>query len=152
MTQAALDTAKTIAKPFEGWSARVYICPAGYPTIGWGHRCAKDHPDIDKQQGEVYLSNDMLIALSGALRHCPGLLKHPDVLGAITDFCYNLGVGRLQTSTLKRKINDEDWPEVINQLMRWVRGGGRILPGLVRRRTAEAMFVRKLSEANHGGS
>lgn len=152
MTQRALDTAKTIAKPFEGWSARVYICPAGYPTIGWGHRCDKNHPPIDKAQGEIYLSRDMMIALTGAIRQCPGLLKHPEALGAIVDYCYNLGVGRLQTSTLKRKLNDGDWDAAIRQLMRWVYGGGKVLKGLVRRRTAEAMYIRKLSEATHGGS
>jgi lysozyme len=62
-------------------------------------------------------------------------------LNAIVDFAYNLGVGRLQTSTLKRKINAQDWQGAKEQLMLWVRGGGRVLPGLVSRRKAEcALF------------
>jgi lysozyme len=56
---------------------------------------------------------------------------------AIVDFAYNLGVGRLQTSTLRRKINAQDWVGAKEQLRLWVRGGGRVLPGLVKRREAE---------------
>jgi lysozyme len=59
----------------------------------------------------------------------------------LVDFCYNLGVGRLQTSTLRRVVNAGDWQGAKEQLMRWTRGGGRVLPGLVRRRAAEvALF------------
>jgi lysozyme len=60
---------------------------------------------------------------------------------AIVDFAYNLGVGRLQTSTLRRKLNAQDWEGAKEQLRLWVRGGGRVLPGLVKRRDAEcALF------------
>jgi lysozyme len=137
----AIETAKSIAKPFEGWSFVVYLCPAGYWTIAFGHRCSKDHPPVTLEQGENYLSNDMLTALKGAIKYCPVLLKYPKALGAITDFCFNLGVGRLQTSTLKRRINQEDWPEVINELMRWVYGRGKKLKGLVARRVVESTYM-----------
>lgn len=63
------------------------------------------------------------------------------VLNAIVDFAYNLGVGRLQTSTLRRKINAQDWAGAKAELMRWTRGGGRVLPGLVRRREAEIALL-----------
>ena len=62
-------------------------------------------------------------------------------LNAIVDFAYNLGVGRLQTSTLRRKINAQDWQGAKEQLMLWVRGGGRVLPGLVARRKAEVALI-----------
>ena len=142
MTEA-LNIAKSIAKPFEGWSFKVYICPAGYPTIAWGHRCSKDHAPVTVEQGEIYLNSDMLKALNGALRHCPGLISDNKKLGSIADFCFNLGVGRLQTSTLKRRINQGDWEEVIYELGRWIYGGGRKLPGLIRRRAAEAAFMER---------
>jgi lysozyme len=57
------------------------------------------------------------------------------------DFVYNLGIGRLQTSTLKRKINEKDWDGAKEQLMLWTRGGGRVLPGLVKRRAAECALI-----------
>jgi lysozyme len=138
----AIDTAKSIAKPFEGWSEKVYICPAGYPTIGYGHRCDRTHAPITKEQGEAYLSADMAKALRGAIKYCPILLDSPEKLGAIADFCYNLGVGRLQTSTLRRRINQRNWNEAQKELMRWVRGGGRILKGLVLRRGVESRYFR----------
>jgi lysozyme len=68
-------------------------------------------------------------------------LLHPTRLAAITDFAFNLGLGRLQTSTLRRKVNAEDWEAAKEQLMKWTRGGGRVLPGLVRRRDAEAKLL-----------
>jgi lysozyme len=57
------------------------------------------------------------------------------------DFVYNLGIGRLQTSTLKRKINAQDWEGAKEQLMLWTRGGGKVLPGLVKRRQAECLLM-----------
>jgi len=137
----AIRIAKMIAKPFEGLRLRVYLCPAGFWTIGYGSRCEKEHPPITKDQAEALLDRDMMIALKGVLRHCPILLSEsPERIGAIIDFVFNLGTGRLQTSTLRRRINQRDWPEVAYELKRWVRGGGRILPGLVARREAEARY------------
>jgi lysozyme len=57
------------------------------------------------------------------------------------DFCYNLGIGRLQTSTLKRKINEQDWEAAKEQLLLWNKGGGKVLAGLDKRRKAEAMLL-----------
>ena len=57
------------------------------------------------------------------------------------DFAYNWGTGRLQTSTLKRKINTNDWEGAKEQLMLWTKGGGKVLPGLLKRRTAECALL-----------
>lgn len=59
---------------------------------------------------------------------------------AIVDF-FNLGAGRLQTSTLRRRINQRDWTGAAAELRRWVYGGGKVLPGLVARRAAEAAWL-----------
>lgn len=142
--QAAID----LARHFEGFhrivqrkpyiAAAPYICPAGYWTIGYGHLCGKNHPVITEEGGEEYLAIDMQAALSVTLRHCPVLALEPETkLAAIVDFTFNLGGGRLQTSTLKRRINQRDWNEAAKELRRWVYGGGKVLPGLVRRREAE---------------
>jgi len=71
---------------------------------------------------------------------CPILASSEKKLGAIIDFVYNLGPGRLQYSTLRRKINQQDWEGAKVELSKWVRGGGRILPGLVKRRNAEILL------------
>jgi len=79
--------------------------------------------------------------LPGVLRNCPGLITDVRKCNAIVDFCYNLGVGRLQTSTLKRKVNAGDWEGAKEQLMLWTRGGGKVLPGLLKRRTSECALL-----------
>jgi len=63
-------------------------------------------------------------------------------LAAIVDFTFNLGAGRLQTSTLRRRVNQRDWVAATQELRRWVYGGGKVLPGLVTRRLTEAALLR----------
>ena len=111
-------------------------------TIGYGHLCASDHPLIDEAQAEAYLITDLHIALDATLRYCPVLTTEPEGrLAAIVDFTFNLGAGRLQTSTLRRRINQQDWQGAVQELRRWVYGGGRVLLGLVARREAEVLLV-----------
>jgi len=70
------------------------------------------------------------------------LADEPEVrLSAIVDFTFNLGAGRLQTSTLRRRVNQRDWVAAAQELRRWVYGGGKVLPGLVARREAEARIL-----------
>lgn len=145
--QAAID----LAIRFEGFHrvpkndparAHPYICPAGYWTIGYGHLCDPQHPPISEAQAEDYLAADLMTALKATLRYCPVLANEPERrLAAIVDFTFNLGAGRLQTSTLRRRINQRDWPTSSLELTRWVRGGGRILNGLVVRRIAERQLL-----------
>ncbi|WP_367027567.1 glycoside hydrolase family protein [Methylococcus sp. ANG] len=59
-------------------------------------------------------------------------------LAAIVDFTFNLGAGRLRTSTLRRRVNQRDWGAAAYELRRWVYGGAKALPGLIARREAEA--------------
>lgn len=145
--QEAVD----LAKRFEGFCrvpkndpgrAYPYICPAGFWTIGYGHLCDQAHPPITLVQGEAYLVDDMQLALRATLRFCPVLATEPETrLGAIVDFTFNLGAGRLQTSTLRRRVNQRDWAGATSELRRWVYGGGRVLPGLVARREAECRLI-----------
>jgi lysozyme len=79
--------------------------------------------------------------LPGTLRNCPILATDERRLNAVVDFCYNLGIGRLQTSTLKRKINAQDWEGAKEELKKWNKGGGKVLAGLDKRRKAECNFM-----------
>jgi hypothetical protein len=56
---------------------------------------------------------------------------------SIVDFTFNLGAGRLQTSTLRRRINQMDWSGASHELSRWIHVSGKVLPGLCVRRQAE---------------
>ena len=146
--KAAVD----LAKRFEGFHrvpkhdpgrAHPYVCPAGYWTIGYGRLCDPRHPPISETQAEAYLAQDLMTAMQATLRYCPVLSTESESrLAAIIDFTFNLGAGRLQTSTLRRRVNQKDWPGAASELKRWVYGGGRALPGLVLRRQAEARLLR----------
>ncbi|ARU21317.1 hypothetical protein RSSE_c0894 [Ralstonia solanacearum] len=123
--------------------AQPYVCPAGFWTVGYGHLCDPTHPPITLAQAEAYLAADLVTAFDATLRYCPVLATEPEGrLAAIVDFTFNLGAGRLQTSTLRRRINQRDWAAVANELRRWVYGGGKVLPGLAARREAEVALLR----------
>lgn len=151
MTQVP-QVAIELAKRFEGFHrvaradpgrAQPYICPAGYWTIGYGHLCDPKHPPITEAEAEIYLARDLQMAQAATLRYCPVLATESEGrLAAIVDFTFNLGAGRLQSSTLRRRINQRDWSVAALELQRWVRGGGKVLAGLVVRREAEAMLLR----------
>lgn len=148
---AVPPSAIDLAKRFEGFHrvpksdsghAHPYICPAGFWTIGYGHLCAATHQPITEAEAEVYLARDLQTALAATLRYCPVLAIEPEGrLAAIVDFTFNLGAGRLQTSTLRRRVNQKDWSAAALELRRWVYGGGIVLPGLVIRREAEVTFL-----------
>lgn len=136
------EAALTIARRFEGFSAKPYICPAGFWTIGYGHLCTSDHPTISKEEGEAYLQQDMAVAAAQARSLCPALAAESEGRqAAIIDFVFNLGAGRLKVSTLRKKVNEGAWDAVPAELRKWVWGGGRKLPGLVLRRELEASLV-----------
>ena len=145
--QAAID----LAKRFEGFHrvpkadpgrAHPYVCPAGYWTIGYGHLCDPKHPPITEVEAERYLADDLMTALNATLRYCPVLATEPEGrLAAIVDFTFNLGAGRLQMSTLRRRINQQDWPAASSELRKWVFAGGARLRGLELRREEEASLL-----------
>ncbi len=140
-----LEPLYTLIRKFEGLRLKVYLCPAGVPTIGYGHTgpdVAMSVKPITVAQAEAYLVADVAKFIGATLRLSPILAQHPDKLCAIADFCYNLGAGRYKASTLKRCVDRGDWEEASIQLDKWVWGGGKKLPGLVARRKAEAVFLR----------
>ncbi len=146
-----VDIATVLCQRFEGFRAKPYLCPADVPTIGYGstyysngQRVTLADPPIAEPHARALLVSELLNTYApGVVRLCPILLtlamQSNDWrrINAIIDFAYNLGLGRLQTSTLRRKINEQDWSAACDELRKWNRGGGRVLPGLVARRQAE---------------
>jgi lysozyme len=143
-----LDIATALCKQFESYRAKPYLCPAGIPTIGYGSTYyangskvnLTDQPISEPAAADLLVHELQYTYLPGVLRLCPILLTDTKKCNAIVDFAYNLGVGRLQTSTLKRKINDQDWDAAKEQLLLWNKGGGKVLPGLEKRRKAECLL------------
>lgn len=145
----ALALTAALCRHFEGFRGRPYVCPAGYPTIGYGtvwkpdgtQVTMQDEP-ISKEQAEAWLLSELRTNYAaGVLRASPNLIQNPRVLAAAIDFAYNLGVSRYRASTLRKRLEAEDWDGARQQLMRWTKGGGKELPGLVRRRKAEAELL-----------
>jgi lysozyme len=148
-TNEAVDLAAALCRRFEGFRAKPYICPAGYPTIGYGTVWKPDGTRVtmDDAPVSVELANEWLVSelrtnyMAGVLKASPRLIANPRALAAMTDFAYNLGVARYRASTLRKRINEDDFEGAKVELQKWVRGGGKVLPGLVRRRQAEAALL-----------
>lgn len=129
-----------LIRRFEGFSAMLYLCPAGYLTVGYGH--VVKNPDafrqpITEDEAAEILAVDVGTAERAVLR----LISVPLTDGqfdALVSFTFNLGAGALQRSTLRRKVNREEDEDVPAEFLRWVWAGGRKLNGLIRRRQAEA--------------
>ena len=126
-----------LIKEFEGFRAKAYFCPANVLTIGYGHTSTcKPGQVISTTKGEELLKED-LVRFENAVNV---LVKVPLTQGqfdALVSFAFNVGVGAFKGSTLLRLLNEGKYASAVRQFKRWVHGGGRKLPGLVRRRKAE---------------
>lgn len=144
----ATELAKAIARRFEGLRLRPYLCPAAVPTIGYGATTYLDgravqltDPPISQDAAERLLDRQVReVYQPAAERLCP-TADTAGRLAAITDFAFNLGPTRLKASTLRRRALEGDWDAVADEMMRWVYGGGRKLPGLVLRCQARVTLL-----------
>lgn len=145
--QREIDPAAlALIKQFEGLSLIPYLCPAQIWTIGYGATRDKDGRQVTAQSAAITESEatDLLRRdVAQAAAWVDKLVRvplSPRQAGALTSFIFNLGPTRFRASTLRKRLNERDFDAVPNQLLRWVYGGGRKLPGLVRRREAEAFL------------
>jgi lysozyme len=129
-----------LIEAFEAFMPTPYLCPAGYWTIGYGHLLVGDRASwptsISQEEAEALLEADVRKAEGAVLR----LIRVPlsnEQFDALVSFTFNLGGGALQRSRLRSMVNREDHTEVPEEFLRWVRAGGKVLRGLVRRRAAE---------------
>jgi lysozyme len=142
--------ASGVCRIFEGLYLRPYLCPGGVPTIGYGTTRYEDgvrvtltDAPITKNRAEELLMHELrTVCFPSVMRLCPTLEKWGvGAIAAIIDFTYNLGAGNLQSSTLRRRILENNKNAAKHELKRWVIGGGRVLPGLVKRRDAEVALI-----------
>lgn len=146
-SQAGID----LITSFEGFFADWYLDPVGVRTVGYGHTDEKIPAGITvpltKAEALRLLQHDLAgyEAAVGALVKVP--VSQPQ-FDALVSFAFNVGTGALASSTLLAKLNRRDYHGAQEQFSRWVRGGGRVLPGLVRRRKAEADLFAKGNEGS----
>ena len=154
---------------FEGCRNKPYLCPAHIWTIGYGHVLyqeqiklpmvrveGKEIPMIrkemplkpedsrvwSKEEIEKLFADDVASFERGVLRLVPGVAGRQGAFDALVSISFNFGLGNLQRSTIRMKANRGDWEGAAEAFMAWTKGGGKVLPGLVKRREAEiALFL-----------
>ena len=148
ISQAGID----LIRRFEGCKLNPYLCPAGYWTVGYGHVIGNGKTKPEKQlytQEEVneLLRTDLVRFEQGVLRYCPVHLTQFE-FDSLVSFSFNLGLGVLQRSTLRRKILRQDKQAAARNILKYNKAGGQVLKGLTRRREAEyRMFTKETNNA-----
>jgi len=128
-----------LLKRSEGFRGRTYLDVNGLPTIGYGHRLLnpQSFPDgIGESQAAEILKADVRDA-EHAVARLVGVPLTQGQFDALVDFCFNLGAGRLATSTLLKVLNGGRYEAAAEQLLRWDVAAGEENAGLKARREAE---------------
>ena len=147
-------------KHHEGVKTRPYRCPALLWTVGVGHVIDPSHATVKYEErrnlpipegwdrvlsmGEVdaILAQDLGRFERGVARLCPAALGHQGRFDALVSFAFNVGLGNLQRSGLRMKTNRGEFEDAADEFLKWTKAGGRVLPGLVKRRNDErAMYL-----------
>lgn len=132
------DEGIALIRHFEGCRLDAYLCPAGVWTIGYGHtKGVKEGETIDQEAAEAFLIED-LEEFEGYVTEMVEVPLSQSQFDALVSWTFNLGPGNLERSTLLAKLNQREYTDVPFEIKRWTRAGGVILPGLVKRRNAEA--------------
>jgi lysozyme len=154
---------------FEGFRNKPYLCPAHIWTIGYGHVLYQEQirlpvvrvPDkhtpmirkempLNPEDNRVWSKEeinelfrvDVASFERGVLRLVPGCVGRQGSFDALVSISFNFGLGNLQRSTIRMKANRGDWEGAADAFRAWTKGGGKVLPGLVKRREAEiALFL-----------
>lgn len=136
-SRAGLD----LITSFEGFYPSWYLDPVGVRTVGYGHTSERIPAGITvpltREEALDLLKSD-LKGYEAAVRRAVRVPLSQPQFDALVSFTFNVGAGALDGSTLLRRLNAGDLDAAAREFHRWVHGGGRVLPGLVRRRAAEA--------------
>ena len=149
------DEGIDLIKAFEGCHNQPYLCPAKLWTVGYGHvlypeqaRLKTDergsyplkpeHSRVwDADEIDALLAEDLHRFEAGVLRLCPAAADNDRHFAALVSFAFNVGLGNLQSSTLRMKYNRGDFDGAADEFLKWDKSGGKVLAGLTRRRIAE---------------
>jgi len=139
MTQHINDAGLEIIKKFEGLRMEAYLCPAGKPTIGYGHtRGVKLGQRLrDEAHAEELLKEDVKYA-EMAVNRCIDVPLNDNQFSALVSFALNLGEGALRNGTIPAKIRNGNFIGAAETMKQYILANGKPLDGLRRRRNAEA--------------
>lgn len=134
---------------FEGQSLTAYKCPAGVWTIGKGLTHYQDGSPvkpgdtIDEKQAEELLEYTLEKEVRPIFKEIPYTLTH-DMKIALESLIFNIGISSFRKSKLFYAIKEKDLENIFKQ-WDWIKGGGKVLSGLVKRRSQElALFLKDL--------
>lgn len=152
LTQEGID----LIKRYEGFRDHWYKCPAGIWTCCYGHTEAAGPPKFEpnrkfsREEGERILKAD-LKKYEDAVRKAVKVPLNDEQYSALVSFTYNVGPGNLLKSSVLKAVNEKRFDLVPARLALWNKGGGKVLKGLVDRRSAEAdLFMKdEPSESPH---
>lgn len=148
MTRRINRAGLALIKAFEGLRLAAYRCPAGVWTIGYGHTGPDVKPGrrITAAEAEALLRGDLDRFESSVERALNGVVTTENQFAALVSLAYNIGLGGFGRSTVLRLHRTGKFTLAANAFLLWVKAGGRSLPGLVRRRTAERALYLKPDE------
>jgi lysozyme len=157
------DKAKELIRHHEGVRLKPYLCPARLWTIGVGHVLYPEQAKLKLEDRKsvtllmidnrvwttdevnALLNHDLTRFERGVARLCPSAVLNQSHFDALVSFSFNVGLGNLQNSGLRFKYNRKEYEEASNEFLKWTKGGGKTLPGLVKRRTDERnLFLGRL--------
>ena len=136
---AAIGIIAPLIAYYEGFMPKTYVDPVGIPTVCYGQTGAAAKPGAvyTQEEGETMMAGEIVAPLA-RLDQCLQSPLAPHEWAALTSLAYNVGTGAICSSTIARMIRagapGSEWCE---QFPRWVYAGGKVLPGLVKRRAAE---------------
>ena len=139
-----MSKAIPLIKKYEGIRLNSYLCPSGLATIGYGATFYENGSRVQLGEKITIDRADSLLLMQiklfeNEVRRTVKSALNENQLGALVSFCFNIGGGAFSKSTLAKKANtNPNDPTIRDEFMRWTRGGGKVLPGLVKRREAEA--------------
>lgn len=136
------DKGLDLIKEFEGYSSEAYLDPIGIPTIGYGTIKVNNRPVVmgmtcTPDDADCWLKEHVTNIAQKSLDSSVRVILGQNQEDALLSFIYNVGAKNFETSTLLRLLNEGKYAQAADQLLRWNRAGGKILPGLTRRRDAE---------------
>lgn len=126
-----------LIKQFEGCKLTAYKCPSGVWTIGYGHTkgVARGHR-INQKQADNFLKEDIK-QFEKVVQKYVRVSLNQNQFDALVSFCFNVGSGAFQSSTLLKKLNEKDYEGASTEFLRWNKANGKVLAGLTKRRSAE---------------
>jgi lysozyme len=134
-----------LIKDFEGFQPRIYLCPAGKVTIGYGHvvLVGEKFSTITKEQASILLAKDVRFAEKTIANVVMCDLTQNE-FDALVSFIYNIGGTAFRKSTMLKYLNNEAYLDAADELLKWCHIGKEVSQGLLRRRKAErALFLKE---------